>query len=47
MLELKKITKIYETEKYDIGYLWTTLGHYANKNKIKFLIDDKKVIVLE
>lgn len=35
-------SKIYETEKYDIGYLWTTLGHYANKNKIKIAIDVKK-----
>lgn len=33
---------LYETEKYDIGYLWTTLGNYANKNKIKLAIDVKK-----
>ena len=25
---------IYETEKYDIGYLWTTLGKMASKNKV-------------
>lgn len=35
-------SKIYETEKYDITYLWTTLGRYANKNKIKLAIDVKK-----
>ena len=35
-------TKVYETEKYDIGYLWTTLGHYATKNKINLSIDVKQ-----
>lgn len=43
-LELENNSKMYETEKYDIGYLWTTLGHYANKNKIKIAIDVKKSI---
>lgn len=33
---------IYETEKYDIVYLWNTLGHYANKNSIKMTMDVKK-----
>ena len=35
-------SKIYEKEKYDIGYLWTTLGQYASKNKIKLSIDVKQ-----
>ena len=34
--------EFYETEKYDIGYLWTTLGQYATKNKIKLTIDVKQ-----
>lgn len=33
---------IYETEKYDIGYLWTTLGKLANKNDIGLALNVKK-----
>lgn len=33
---------LYQTEKYDISYLWTTLGNYASKNKLKLAIDVKK-----
>lgn len=32
----------YETEKYDIGYLWTTLGKLATKCKIGLTMDVKK-----
>lgn len=32
----------YETEKYDISYLWTTIGNYANKNQVKLAMDVKK-----
>lgn len=43
-LDSEDNSKIYETEKYDISYLWTTLGRYANKNKIKLAIDVKKSV---
>lgn len=33
---------VYETEKYDIGYLWTTLGKYATKNNIGLALNVKK-----
>lgn len=33
---------IYETEEYDIGYLWTTLGKYATKHKINLAMDVKE-----
>lgn len=42
--DLDNDSKMFETEKYDIGYLWTTLGQYATKNKIKLSIDVKKAI---
>lgn len=32
----------YETERYDITYLWTILGNYATKNKVNLGIDVKK-----
>ncbi len=35
-------TSLYETERYDISYLWTVLGEYASKNKINLAIDVKK-----
>lgn len=34
--------KVYETEKYDIGYLWTILGEYATKNNINLAMDVKR-----
>lgn len=34
--------QIYETEKYDIGYLWTVLGKYATKNNVSLVMDIKK-----
>lgn len=34
--------QVYETEKYDIGYLWTTLGEYATKNNINLAMDVKR-----
>lgn len=33
---------VYETEKYDISYLWTKLGKYATKNKVDLVMDIKK-----
>lgn len=35
---------IYETEKYDIGYLWTTLGKLASKNKIDLALNVVKTV---
>ena len=32
---------VFETEKYDIGYLWTTLGKYASKNNVGLALDVK------
>lgn len=34
--------QVYETEKYDIGYLWTTLGEYATKNNVNLAMDVKR-----
>ena len=34
--------QIYETEKYDIGYLWTVVGNYATKNNTSLVMDIKK-----
>ncbi len=33
---------VYEKEKYDISYLWTTLGKYANQNNISLSMNIKK-----
>ena len=33
---------IYETEKFDISYLWTTIGEYASKEGITLAMDVKK-----
>lgn len=33
---------VYETENYDIGYLWTTLGKYATKNNLNLALDVKR-----
>lgn len=35
-------SSVYETEKYDIVYLWTTLGQYASKYKVNLSMDVKK-----
>lgn len=34
--------QLLETEKYDIGYLWTTLGEYATKNNVNLAMDVKR-----
>lgn len=34
--------QVYETEKYDIGYLWTVVGNYATKNNTSLVMDIKK-----
>ena len=33
---------IYETEKFDISYLWTTIGEYASKEGITLAMDVKR-----
>lgn len=33
---------IYETEKFDISYLWTTIGEYATKEGVTLAMDVKK-----
>lgn len=43
-LSLEDNAKIYETEKYDIGYLWTSIGQYATKNKLNLAMDVKRSI---
>ena len=45
--ELAGVTKcyneeIYETKKYDIGYLWRVLGKYAEKRRLNLGIDVQK-----
>ena len=38
---------VFETEKYDIGYLWTTLGKYASKNNVGLALDVKNATVTD